>query len=948
MRPVRLTMSAFGSYAGAETIDFTGKQEGLFLITGDTGAGKTTVFDAITYALYGRTSGGRREGDMMRSHYAEETVTTFVEFTFQNRGESYTVYRQPEQQRRRRRKSADGDTGTVKEPSKAELTLPDGTLFQGKLRETNEKLIQIIGLDADQFTQIAMISQGDFLKLLLAPSKERKEIFSRIFDTAVYARVQEMLRERSKGLAGALAENRSLCEQNLAGIRLLPDSALKEEWEETGRLAEEDHAPLLSLLGRIADEVQETEKRAEARLEELARQEKCLQAALTAAANLSRTEETVAALSAAAAAERQALAGKKKAQEEAAAARRDQVPALQKRAGELERALPGYQRLAKVQKELADVREAEAALQRKKAETDAAGKKAEERIEVLTAAQEAGRDCHGVLLKAQEEAQVAAERRKKLAAVYGELPEVQRICDAVRAQKAAYKKADAAYADAMAVYERLYRSFLGSQAGLLAAELAEGAPCPVCGSTHHPAKARLSEKAPAERDVQRAKEHSAQTQKALQTAVGACQGTMQELGAKRETLRKACRELVSWEFLTDAESFERLRGELEAAAEMQERAEAARRRADAAVKKYEKERAELDGLNAGIRKADARRQQLETDLKETGIRAAALLAEAENLRAQLPCAEQKQAETSLAEVKTRIAALEREAEAAMDGLRRAETSLEQKRGQLEESGRRKETETAELAARKEELAAALSETADTDPQGWRQTAEKLAAERQRESAALKDLYARKGSNEQLTENLRRLITEREKLSHEYDAVYRLDRTANGKLARCPDFQTYMQRMYFKRMIAAANRRLQRMSRGQFILECRSFENLSGKGEVGLDLDVYSLTTDRTRDVRTLSGGESFLAALSMALGMADVVQNAAGRVRLDTMFVDEGFGSLDENSRREAVQILKELAGERRLVGIISHVTELKEEIGCQLAVTRDKKGSHARWEWDE
>ena len=232
MKPVKLIMSAFGSYADTEVIDFTGKDQGLFLISGDTGAGKTTIFDAITYALYGRTSGGRRDGEMMRSQYADGKTLTSVTYTFTNRGKQYMVYRQPEQQKERKR--AGKNQGRVKEPARVELTMPDGTVFPGKMKETNEKIAEIIGLDGEQFLQIAMISQGDFLRLLHAPSKERKEIFAKIFDTRIYARIQEELQLRAKMLYGKLLDNQKLWEHEQKAVQCLKDGRFQKEWKEAG------------------------------------------------------------------------------------------------------------------------------------------------------------------------------------------------------------------------------------------------------------------------------------------------------------------------------------------------------------------------------------------------------------------------------------------------------------------------------------------------------------------------------------------------------------------------------------------------------------------------------------------------------------------------------------------------------------------------------------------
>ena len=228
MRPRRLKMSAFGSYAGETEIDFTRVRQGVFLITGDTGAGKTTIFDGITYALYGQTSGGRRDGAMMRSQYAPVGTKTFVELEFENRGEIYRIIRNPEYERESKRKNKEGEYTLTKEKAGVALYLPDGSLYRGNKQETNGKVVEILGVDVRQFTQIAMIAQGDFLKLLLAKSDERKEIFSRIFDTKIFWSVQEELRSRAKQLYGDLEDNKKACLREMGELK--GDSDEEQEW----------------------------------------------------------------------------------------------------------------------------------------------------------------------------------------------------------------------------------------------------------------------------------------------------------------------------------------------------------------------------------------------------------------------------------------------------------------------------------------------------------------------------------------------------------------------------------------------------------------------------------------------------------------------------------------------------------------------------------------------
>ena len=240
MRPVRLEMSAFGSYAGKVEIDFTRVKQGLFLVTGDTGAGKTTIFDAITYALYDQTSGGRRDGNMMRSQYAQKETDTYVKYTFSSSGKCYTIRRNPEYLRLGKRRGKDGSLRYVKEAPGVELTLPDGSVYQGKKRETDAKIAEIMGMDVDQFTQIAMIAQGDFLKLLHAESKERKAIFSRIFQTRLYADVQENLKRSASELYSRLENNLKSAGAQLNRVEYLElleeEEEKRKRWEELREL----------------------------------------------------------------------------------------------------------------------------------------------------------------------------------------------------------------------------------------------------------------------------------------------------------------------------------------------------------------------------------------------------------------------------------------------------------------------------------------------------------------------------------------------------------------------------------------------------------------------------------------------------------------------------------------------------------------------------------------
>ena len=448
------------------------------------------------------------------------------------------------------------------------------------------------------------------------------------------------------------------------------------------------------------------------------------------------------------------------------------------------------------------------------------------------------------------------------------------------------------------VYEDRYRRFFEGQAGLMAKDLEEGMPCPVCGSTHHPEKAELSEHVPDQDEVEQAKKLRDQAEQ------------------KRSRIQ---------------ETYQSVRADLAAG-------EAALGENPPAE---EEAKAQLNNLEQQLKDEKERAKQAQEHYRK--------------------CVEEMRRRSGLLEsLKTQKARLEKrfgeEQEAFREEIRRQKfkdqdeyRDAKQWIGDWQEKDRRvKEYEKNVLQCRTQ------VETLKTQTEGRKR--EDIEADRQRQqeiTLALKkkreeilDLHGKNMTNKNAYEQLKKYFASEEELRQKYEMIGNLSRTANGNLSGSVklDFETYVQRKYFRQIIRAANKRLARMTSNEFILQCREISALSSQGQAGLDLDVYDLVTDSVRDVKSLSGGESFMAALSMALGLADIVQNTAGAVSLETMFVDEGFGSLDDAARERAIQILKELAGEKGLVGIISHVNELKEQIDWKLKVTKNEHGSSASW----
>lgn len=955
MKPLRLILSAFGSYGGRECVDFEKMKQGLFLITGDTGAGKTTIFDGITYALYGQTSGRRREGDMMRSQYATDTDETYVEFTFSELGKVYTVRRNPVWLRRSRRKNKDGEYALTKESARVELTMPDGKAFPGKMKETDQKIVEIIGMDMNQFSQVSMISQGDFMKLLLADSKERKKIFSQIFPTEIYWLLQNRLSEQEKQMSVSLENIRRDCQRDIENVQCLPDSSYKEAWKEKGAFSDVDNKPVLELLEAMEQEAEQQEDALRASMtvvekllsaereaqEKELRRKRLLEETKILENELPQIQDKVRAAG-------QVL--------EAVRARYDtEWPKKQEQQLILNREMPEYDRLDQEEaalKQLAQMLQNSVAAAKRAEEKEAETKKLRERLERQ---QEVLKDSGIRLNQANQKLEECQGKMVLLTGLWNKKPLWEKF---VSENEAAVKKAEeslSAYKEASRRHEQLYEQFIASQAGLMARQLVEGEPCPVCGSLHHPALSQ-DEGAAGHRTtvpnkdadkmidrsmVDQAKKVREAAEKAVEKARLKCQKLSEEGAAlKSGILNDADSILEAPDRLFEEGNF--WKSIFDIGNDSQRALQAARQQAQQ-IKK------ECDCFEANTKKLKAlekEQEQLGTEHTEMLQRQASLSAEKKSREESLSAMKSKMSFSSKNEAVKCLSNLNREMEQLKNALERAEAdektwtgTLQLNRGQFSERQQMWNQAETEANDAKEKYARLL------ETSGWPAETEHLALETRREqlTETEKNIYSIRRTNKRIYERLSRLLKDYGGEQENFARIHHLSRIANGQMAGMArlDFQTYMQRRYFQQMVYAANRRLAEMSGHQFLLECRSLENLGRQGEVGLDLDVYSLVNDSTRDVKTLSGGESFMAALALALGMADVIQQEAGKIHVDTLFIDEGFGSLDENARNQAIRILNELAGGDRLVGIISHVSELKEQIEQKILVSKNDRGSH-------
>ena len=926
MRPLQLTLSAFGPYAAQTTLDLEklGKG-GLYLITGDTGAGKTTIFDAITYALYDHSSSGIREGSMLRCKYADDKTPTFVELEFEVHGVRYTVRRNPEYQRPKAR-----GEGMTTEKADATLTYPDDRPPVTKAKDVTAAVQEIIGLDYNQFSQIVLIAQGQFTKLLNASTEERSRIFRKLFRTQRYAQLQERLQSEASALNQQRTAQNAKLDSLLGGLQFSPEDpdaeALRALCAQT--VPETALALLDTLTARQAAALEE----AGTALQATEAQLDTVQQQLGAAAQAQRLAQQLAARQAELAAAKPALdAARAEADRHAGDAA--QLDALTAQVTQAQSALAAYDALDALCRQQTEARDAAqlAAAQAHKRRTqldslNAALAAAETELAALA-------DADTRLLALQTRSAQLAQRGEALAKLEQRLADCQRQAKTAHKAQESYRAAAAAQDEARTRQNTLERAFLDAQAGLLAESLVEGAPCPVCGSTHHPARALLPHTAPTQAQVEAARQAAAEADRQAQNASAAAQSALAAVNEAKTSLRRDAETLLPERFttpegtvpLTFALMTNVLAEENAALQTAQTDCKAQCRQAEADCRRKAQ-------LEADRQAKTRQRPALEQAAAEADRSAAAQNASADALEGQI--AERRAAlpYPRRADAQATLDKLEADRRTLRTGMDTAQRKLKQAEQTVAAAEAAVEALTAQQTAAQKELPARSAE--DLTAQ---QT--ELTAARETLRSREKQLSAQLLPNRKTAAQYRAAAEARQALESRWQWVSALAATAGGTLTSKQKIklEAYIQMNYLDRILRYANTRLMQMTAGQYELERIGAENQ--RSQSGLDLGVIDHYNGTRRSVKTLSGGESFKASLALALGLSDEVQSSAGGIRLDTLFLDEGFGSLDEESLELAIRVLSGLTEGDRLVGIISHVGALKDRIDRQVVVHKARTG---------
>ena len=916
MRPLKITMSAFGPYAGEVTLDMQklGKS-GIYLITGDTGAGKTTIFDAISYALYGEASGNYRENTTLRSKYASADTPTFVELEFEYNNEIYKINRNPEYPRPNKR-----GEGFTKQSANAELVMPDGSVIT-KIKDVSAKVEEIIGINKNQFSQIAMIAQGDFRKLLNCETNERSKIFRKIFKTEPYHNIEIKLSSLFNELKRNREKEKSGIEQYINQLKCNENDTLSLELEraKSGDVLIED---VIKLAGEIINkdtlDYTKTQKNIESINEEIEK--------INSNIKLYENQEATKKAYAEASAELEELKTKRNDCEKAyksAEAQRERLDDLTRKINLINSKMPKYDELKSLENSINEraqsFEKSNNSLKLKQQEITLLEKEIDEKSKALE-------EVKGADLLVQKLTVKKEEINKKAEALKELKTEIDRCKTEQKNLKNAQSFAKSALDEYGALeneYNQIYIAFFNEQAGIIADELKDGEPCPVCGSTSHPNLARKSENAPSQADVESAqnlvKKAQEKADKARDTA-SALKSRVDEIGAN---VKSAAKKL----FGTDDNVLDDYNSNINALKKEYDCALASLKTANEKLNLYQK-------LDKEIPKIQEKQKSLSDEISTLNTQKAS-------------------DEAFISENTKRVTSIKSEldfesADLAKDKLKEytnlsndIKNAIEKSKNDFDDIKSKYDTQKGTKAS----LENALKEFKEIDLASLNEKSLKLNEYKKDVDKTAKSLYSRIESNKLLVDD----ISEKRDILKEYDDKFvwlkALSETANGDISGKEKItlETFVQMTYFDSIIRKANIRLLTMSDGQYELVRRSDAETLKKNE-GLALDVIDHFNASTRSVSTLSGGESFMASLCLALGLSDEIQSSNGGIKLDTMFVDEGFGSLDGEALDRALSALTSLSQGNRLVGIISHVDALCDRIDNKIVITKDRTiGSNAQ-----
>lgn len=928
MRPIELKMSAFGPFAGLTTLRLAALgTDGLYLITGDTGAGKTTIFDAIIYALYGEASGNIRTTDMLRSKYANADTATFVELTFVFKDKTYIVRRNPEYLRPSKR----GEGRFTKESAKAQLTMPDKEVITG-LVSVNNKIIEIIGLNKNQFSQIAMLPQGEFMRLLLADTKQRIEIFREIFDTEPYLLLQDRIKRDANELYRLVSDYKKSMAQYVADVYCDENSEYNQALINIKNDSQMSIKEILDIIDKIiaqdkscADEYDKAIISIDKGIDQLnskltiaiqtERIKDDYKSALTQLNNLTEEYENVYSIY--------------KAECEKDSERNELSLNIEKSSEKLE----SYELLEKYKKDYGkkqdkinnitqDIHEDTNSLNECIKQIDNCKKEAEILKNTELEIEKLNSKISDIIKKKEGVEYLKDVFERKIKAV-----------SQADEAKDRYMSAFAAYEEANNRYLKMEKAFFNEQAGIMAAALEEGQPCPVCGSVTHPVPAVAGDDAPTEMQLKKYKiyvEDKSKECSELSSQSGLLSGQAESMN--NMFFGSIVNFNTQWkEALDNSRDDETIRVDiiqlLADLGKILDEAMLEKKNADENISKY-------NNLIKMLSDYDKKVEQFKDKINKSKNELAILSTQNENMQKQISQLEKElgnkdimQAKKLINDMKLKKVQLDKAYEAAKKQYDEYTINIKTLKNRISD-------------LQKQISHTDKQKTPDIDIPMYEKQLEDMKKERLklREKKNIVDI--RIANNEKVYKSIERVNEKSEKSEKHYSWLRTLSDTVNGSLSGKSriKLETYVQMSFFDRIIMRANTRFMRLTDGQYELK-RSDSKDNYKNQTGLELDIIDHYNGTIRSVKSLSGGEAFEASLSMALGMSDEIQSRSGGIQIDTMFIDEGFGSLDDESLSQAVKVLNSLSSSDRLIGIISHVSVLKDRIDKQIVVSKGKTG---------
>mgnify|MGYP005951345967 CR=1 FL=1 len=896
MKPLNLKMSAFGPYKNEVEIDF--KKLGtnnIFLITGDTGAGKTTIFDAISYALFNEVSGSNRPITSLRSKFAT-TEDTYVELEFEHKEKEYKIRRVPEYERVKKT-----GEGTTKNIADAYLEYED-KIITG-VKNVNDKIIELIGINAKQFKQISMLAQGEFIKILFAESKDRTEIFRKIFETSIYEQISTNLSILSAETRKDVDRLKTIFQTNTSNIRWI-EKPVAIDLIDLKKITKLDIDEILNLIEKEIqinkDQIKEEEKENEKLKKEIEKLREKIKKIEEQNEKVKKYKKYLE--------ENEEL--KQKAKEI-----KEKETKIKVSQSVLQKVMPKQQIVNEKQKELKINIDKKQVLEKEIKNGEIIEQENKNKILKLNE-----------LKEILDKYKTIKEKSKNIEDMFLLITQIEKDQKIKEKYVKQYEKLNNQYIEIDEQYKEEEDKFFREQAGIIAQRLEEGKPCPVCGSIEHPNKAIKNDDVLSEEELKKLEEEKNK----LENKRNTIKNETISLNAKIETTIKMIPESNKQDF--NLQDFEKQINESKNKQELE--IKSLKENFENVCLIFAKKKENIDKINF-----DEIKQNIEKQINGQNNK---LLENKVKLKEcnTLIETQEKSLEVIQQEYLNAIKELGFKDEKDYKEKTLKEADIEKIKQEIEQYKEKVTTTKTRLEDVKKELKEKEIIDVTQDIEQLEQSSQKQKEEEKQINNKKASISFNKDTNKKLKETAIELIDKMDKMAK----IEELAKIANGTANRKTKitFEQYVQATYFDMVISEANKRLLSMTDNRYLLiRKKKADKISEK--IGLDLNVIDNYNGQERDVKSLSGGESFKAALSLALGLSDVIQSYSGGVLVDTLFIDEGFGTLDAESREQAINTLVNLAGSNKLIGIISHVEELQERIDKKIIVEKGQDGSNIK-----